>query len=459
MRTSTESDGKAAPIRKSGGVPSLGKRWWIPSAFAILSLILLLVVPAVIDRRITTVRSDLSLGSDRARVLLNDLEAAFASQLIVRNSVLSSQQPPEFATSRHLEFDKEELRAAVSGTGPRAVALYDSLEGRLDDWNASPHERSAATAQDGLDLLAAAERLDSALALVSETRRTEVAGLERYYVLTPTVFTPIALIAILIVASSSRRMRDFARLAQEERAEVERASEARAALLRGVTHDVKNPLGAAAGYAQLLEEGIAGPLAPEQMKMVQRIHHLVRTAVQTVADLLELARADSKLQIEYAESDLAVIIRAVADDHEGMAQAKGIEVSVAASRTPLVTDPLRVQQVLTNLLSNAIKYSPTGGRVELCIVTSGDGAATADRLGVEVRDSGPGIPTELSSKVFQEFFRVRTADASAPNGNGLGLAISRRLAHVLGGDVTFANGESGGAVFTLWLPSAHTTAS
>jgi signal transduction histidine kinase len=409
----------------------------------------------VIDLRITKVRSDLSLGSDHARVLLNDLEAAFASQLIVRNSALSSQRPPEFATPRHLQFDEQELRSAVRETGPTAVALYDSLDARLDDWNSSPHERSAATAQDGLELLGAAERLDSALALVSETRRAEVARLERYFVLTPSVLTPIALIAILIVVSSGRRMRDFARLAQEERAEIERASEARAALLRGVTHDVKNPLGAAAGYAQLLEEGLAGPLAPEQIKMVQRIHHLVRTAVQTVADLLELAHADSKQHIEYAESDLAVIVHTVADDQEGMAQAKGIHVSVAAARTPLVTDPLRVQQVLTNLLSNAIKYSRPGGRVELSIVAPGGGESASDRIGVEVRDSGPGIPAELRSKVFQEFFRVRAGDASVPNGNGLGLAISRRLAQVLGGDVTFVNGDIGGAVFTLWLPSAH----
>ena len=270
--------------------------------------------------------------------------------------------------------------------------------------------------------------------------------------LAPSVLAPIALIAILIVVSSGQRMRQFAELAQEERIQMLRAVETRASLLRGVTHDVKNPLGAAAGYAQLLEEGLAGPLEPSQIKMVQKIQRLVQTAVQTVTDLLELARADSKLHIEYARDDLANILASVVDDHAGMARAKHIELSVAASRTPIVTDPLRVRQILTNLLSNAIKYSPDGGRVELKVVSSEGVERIADCVGIEVRDSGPGIPVELQSKVFQEFFRVRAGD-DAPNGNGLGLAISRRIAQLLGGDVRFMEAENGGAVFTLWLPS------
>ena len=138
--------------------------------------------------------------------------------------------------------------------------------------------------------------------------------------------------------------------------------------------------------------------------------------------------------------------------HAGMARAKQIELSVAASRTPIVTDPLRVRQILTNLISNAIKYSPHGGRVEMRLVSSEGVERISDCVGVEVRDSGPGIPVELQSKVFQEFFRVRAGD-DAPSGNGLGLAISRRVAQLLGGDVRFIEAESGGAVFTLWLPS------
>lgn len=432
--------------------PVLAKRWWLPTAFAILSLLLLLIVPTVINFRVAEVRGELAQSSDHARVLLNDLEAAFASQLLVRNSALASKDPPAFALPRHLQADQVELRSALAGSDEHTISLYDSLDLRLSAWSALQHDNSAVTAQQGLEFLGAAERLDSALAVASEKRRAEIARLERFFVLAPSVLTPIALIAILIVVSSGQRMRQFAELAQEERTQVLRAVETRAALLRGVTHDVKNPLGAAAGYAQLLEEGLAGPLEPSQIKMVQKIQRLVQTAVQTVTDLLELARADSKLHIEYARDDLASILATVVDDHAGIARAKHIELSVAASRTPIVTDRLRVRQILTNLLSNAIKYSPHGGRVELKVVSSEGVERITDCMGVEVRDSGPGIPVELQSKVFQEFFRVRSGD-DAPSGNGLGLAISRRIAQLLGGDVRFVEAENGGAVFTLWLPS------
>lgn len=456
LRESSYHDGEETPRRTLSAAPALGKHWWIPSAFAILSLALLLVVPAVIDLRVTRVRRQITQGSDRARVLLNDLEAAFASQLIVSSSALASRDPPEFAKPSHLEADEVELRSAVTETGPTATALYDSLDLRLAVWRASSHDGSPATAQQGLDLLATAERLDSALALVSAERRAEARSLERYFVLTPSVLAPMALIAILIVVYSGRQMRHFALLAQEERAEVMRASEVRAALLRGVTHDVKNPLGAASGYAQLLEEGLAGPLEASQLKMVRRIRSLVQAAVQTVTDLLELARVDGRLQIEYAATDLADIVNSVVDDHEGMALARRVEIAVHAPHTPLVTDPLRVRQVLTNLLSNAIKYSLEGGPVSMSIVSSSDPELA--RVGVEVRDTGVGIPAELQAKVFQEFFRVRTGDAYAQHSNGLGLAISRRLAQLLGGDVQFADGDAGGSVFTLWLPSTRQAA-
>jgi signal transduction histidine kinase len=243
----------------------------------------------------------------------------------------------------------------------------------------------------------------------------------------------------------------FARVAERERAQVVRAAEARSALIRGVTHDVKNPLGAAAGYAQLLEESIVGPLSEPQLGMVKRIHRLVRMSVQTVTDLLELARADGgDFPIEYADVDLASIVADVVEDHRGMAQEHGVSIVTTADPTPLVSDPLRAQQVLANLLSNAIKYTPSGGRIGVRIVRGDVGRGVSDRVGVEVRDTGPGIPADLRARLFEEFFRVR-ASRSTATGNGLGLAISRRIARLLGGEVTYADNDGGGSVFTLWL--------
>jgi signal transduction histidine kinase len=442
-----------SPNRADPSTPMLGPRWWLPSAFAIFALLALFIVPAVVDRRVSKLRSQLTLGSEHARVLVNDLEAAFAGQLLGQR-LATEARAPDFAQRSKLETDELELHASVRDLGPQAIALYDDLTDRLVAWNTTVHDGSAASAQQGLDLLASAERLDNYLAVVSDAQRARVRELESYFVLTPAILAPVALIAILIVMWSGRRVLRFARLAEKERAEVVRASEARAALLRGVTHDVKNPLGAAMGYALLLEEGVVGPLVPRQTEMVQRIHRLVEMAVQTVTDLLELARADGGLQIEYATVDLAKVVQDVIDDHEGMSRERNQHVDVSAVPTPLVTDPVRVRQILANLMSNAIKYTPPGGQIAVRIVGRDEADQRADqradnRIGVEVRDTGPGIPRELQPRVFEEFFRVRANDAV--NGNGLGLAISRRIARLLGGDVTFADADGGGSVFTLWF--------
>jgi signal transduction histidine kinase len=146
--------------------------------------------------------------------------------------------------------------------------------------------------------------------------------------------------------------------------------------------------------------------------------------------------------------DLAAIAREIVDDHDGMARERSLGlVMEEAAPTFVVTDPLRVRQILANLVSNALKYTPPGGHVAVSLVKSDD---PTSRVGVEVADTGPGIPAEVQPQLFDEFFRVHSGTSVAP-GNGLGLAISRRLARLLRGDVTFRPGTPGGSVFTLWL--------
>jgi signal transduction histidine kinase len=432
--------------------PLLGERWWMPSAFAILALILLLAVPAVVDNRLGKVRSQIVLATESARVPVNDLEASFASQLLVRNGAVPPQDIPAFATRAKLNADFAALGDAVRKLGLQTSPYYKDLSDRLSAWDGSSHDGAAPTAQEGLDLLASAERLDSVLTSLANERRIEVQRLERIDFLTPLILAPIALIAIMIVMWAERRTLRFAQLAEDERAHVVQAGEARAALLRGVTHDIKNPLGAAAGYAELLEDGVVGPIPEKQLDMVRRIHRLVKAAVQTIADLLEIAQADGELHVQHGVTDLDQVVSEVVDDHRGMARERGIDVDVDAEPTSLVTDQLRVREILANLVSNAIKYTPSGGHVRVSIVTSQRSTDRGKAVGIEVRDTGPGIPSELHERVFDEFFRVPGNGAKVENGNGLGLAISRRLARLLGGDVTLADADGGGAVFTLWFP-------
>jgi signal transduction histidine kinase len=423
----------------------------MPSAFAILALLLLLVVPAVVDKRLGKLRAQLVAAGEAARVPVNDLEATFASELLARNSALPPADIPAFASKAKRDADNAQLRATVHQLGPSAIAYYTDLNDRLDAWDHSTHDGTARSVQQGLELLASAERLDSLLTTMSTSRRTEVLRLERIDVMTAAILAPIALVAMVFVILAGQRTLRFARLAEQKREEAVRAGEARAALLRGVTHDVKNPLGAASGYAQLIEDGIVGPVPPRQLEMVHRINRLVQTASHTIADLLELARDDGELRVQYTTSDLSEIVSQVFDDHRGMAREREIELDVAVPPTPIVTDPTHVRQILSNVVSNAIKYTPPGGRIHASITDPKQASRRGEVIGVEIRDTGPGIPPELHEKVFEEFFRVDSKNGNSSNGNGLGLAISRRLARLLGGDITLSDADGVGAVFTLWL--------
>jgi signal transduction histidine kinase len=154
-------------------------------------------------------------------------------------------------------------------------------------------------------------------------------------------------------------------------------------------------------------------------------------------------------------TDLSALVRECADDYRAIGDAAGVTVRFAVADAPgdlapLDTDPLRVRQVLGNLLSNAVKYTSRGGVVRVSV-----GSATDSELGrvitLEVADTGPGIPDQLRERVFEEFFRVPATVAIAP-GTGVGLAIARRVARLLGGDLRLSETPGGGATFSLLLP-------
>lgn len=452
MAQDSESDPLIGPSTQRP-FPMLHRWWWAPIAFAILALALLTIVPILVDYRVTRLRNALTNGSEHARVVLNDLEAAFATRAFTPGFV-GSDDTLAVATRAHLADDEAELRRTVPLVSPMAVHRFQALDQQLRVWT-QPIPRAfsdAATIARARAVLASAEQLDAYLATVSDSLRTGSQQLEHFDVVMSMVLAPVALVAVLMVLWVGGRLATFARVADTERAEVVRSTEARAALLRGVTHDVKNPLGAAAGFAQLLEEGIVGSLTPAQLEIVGRIRRLVYSSVEILTDLLDLARADAAdVRLDLSTVDLSELAKQLIDDHSGVATEHGVKVDLVPQPVTVVTDAPRVRRVLTNLLSNAIKYTPRGGHVTVSVVQERRGNAA--RAGVAVADTGPGIPPDLRAKVFDEFFRIGRSNAEQP-GNGLGLSISRRLARLLGGDIELRDHEGGGSIFTLWLRSA-----
>ncbi|HET7614837.1 MAG TPA: HAMP domain-containing sensor histidine kinase [Gemmatimonadaceae bacterium] len=243
------------------------------------------------------------------------------------------------------------------------------------------------------------------------------------------------------------------------RRKLELVIQSRSRLIRGFSHDVKNPIGAADGYAELLREGIYGPLSPAQESSINRIRGSIRTALSLIDELHELARAETgHLALSMEPVDIGDVVRGLGDEFQAAARARGLSLSVAAEPDlPVIeTSVGRVRQIASNLLSNAIKYTGDGsvtlraGRRTDCRPLE-----TGECVVLEVIDTGPGIPADRQEFIFQEFSRI--GDDSKP-GAGLGLAISRLLAQALGGQISVESAPGRGSTFTLWLPLHPPTA-
>ncbi|MEX2584228.1 MAG: HAMP domain-containing sensor histidine kinase, partial [Gemmatimonadota bacterium] len=309
----------------------------------------------------------------------------------------------------------------------------------------------------------AANQADLAIRGETLARAQEIQGVERMTRIIYSLLVVIALAAALAVALLSLRIRRLAAEANSRRAEVEwalqetaRAVEARAYLIRGFTHDVKNPLGAADGYASLLELGVRGKLADDQAETVRRIRRSISGAIEIIDELLDLSRLESGgLRTARVETDVNALVAESVRQHAVAAEAAGLDLSFEplghAAPGVVFTDPDRVAQIVGNLISNAVKYTPAAGRVRVSVLDREDPDAPHPGrwITIAVQDTGPGIAPEEIDRIFTEFHRV---PGSPGEGHGLGLAISRGVARLLGGEVTVRSVVGEGSEFLLWLP-------
>jgi signal transduction histidine kinase len=236
------------------------------------------------------------------------------------------------------------------------------------------------------------------------------------------------------------------------RLSLERVITSRSRLMRGFSHDVKNPIGAADGYAELLSDGVYGDLNAEQQEGVARMRRCMHGALSLIDDLHELARAETgHLSLHSEPVNVADLIGTLGEEYQATAVAGGLSfsVSLAADVGTIQTSKSRVRQIVSNLLSNAIKYTDSGS-VSVHAEHRSDGTFPKgpDWLTIEVSDTGRGVPPEKLDFIFQEFGRID----GDKTGAGLGLAISRLLAQALGAHITVTSELGCGSTFTLWLP-------
>lgn len=467
MTTRADADAgwRRRVVRASGWAAHL------PLAFVMLALVALVALPVIAERFVRPLNREVRDVVEPARGVVTQIHVALAIEGSAFHDYLETGNEDllrryEQAHRREREA-YEQLGRLTDRLGFRVQQRYDTLRALGQRWHAVVTQllretrrdsrfRRAATSEEDLfeKLLIAASELDEALSLAAQDRRVRINRAERIQRRFTVGVGLVALAAVAGVAWLAQRVRVYAREAEEQRAALERATESRARLMRGVSHDLKNPLGAIDGHAALLEAGVKGALTPDQRESVGRIRRSVRSLLMLINDLLELSQVEAgQLRIQLRLTDLADVVRDVVEEHRAAAEAAGhkLEVEISGDVPTLDTDPNRVRQILGNLLSNAVKYTPSGGNivVRLAERTSDGHLPAGSWAAIDVADSGPGIPGDKLDEIFEEFFRL---DAGTKPGAGLGLTIARRISRFLGGDVSVVSRRGEGATFTLWLP-------
>jgi signal transduction histidine kinase len=229
----------------------------------------------------------------------------------------------------------------------------------------------------------------------------------------------------------------------------EAASRAKNDFLAVMSHELRTPLNAILGYGSLVADAVVGPLGPTQKHHLERIIESARFLLEMVDQVLRLSRLDSgRERVQPGPVDVPVLVGEVAALIRPAAAAKGLGLLVNAGAAPaaLTTDRAKLRLILLNLLDNAVKFTPAG-HIELT-AEAVDGTGVAFR----VRDTGPGIPARHRESVFEPFEQVDQSHTRREGGAGLGLSVSRRLARLLGGDVTVESEPGRGSTFTVMVP-------
>jgi len=243
--------------------------------------------------------------------------------------------------------------------------------------------------------------------------------------------------------------REAAQHTIEAKDAAERSNAAKSEFLANISHELRTPLQSILGFSEL--GGMRSASQPRLQDMFSSIHGAGQRMLQLVNNLLDLSRLESPVgEIQRQPQDIAPALRAVADELQGLAQARHLRLQLPPASAPalwLSGDAFRLQQVLRNLLANAIRFAPEGSAIRIDWQAQPGGEHH-----ISVRDHGPGIPPAELDSIFEAFVQSsRTKDGSG--GTGLGLAICRKIMDGHDGRISARNHADGGAVFELVLPA------
>ncbi len=234
------------------------------------------------------------------------------------------------------------------------------------------------------------------------------------------------------------------------RDEADRSARAKSEFLAMMSHEIRSPMSGLLGIIELLRDT---PLAPEQQDMIDLVHESAASLLRVVNDILDFSKMEAgRLAVNLESVELRKLLEIIVEPTVLAAEAKGLQfTSVMADDVPgwLMLDPLRLRQILLNLLTNAVKFTAAGTvSLEVTCVIGPNGEPT---LCFAVSDTGIGMSPEQLGRMFEPFSQADASTTKMFGGTGLGLTISRRLARLLGGDITVESRPGAGSVFKLTL--------
>jgi signal transduction histidine kinase len=235
----------------------------------------------------------------------------------------------------------------------------------------------------------------------------------------------------------------------ERTSELERSSRHMSEFLSNMSHELRTPLTSILGFSSMLKQQIFGDLNEKQAIYIRQIHSSGQYLLALINDILDLSKIEAG-QLILEKTDLSVIRLCEEAIESVQQQAQFRQLSIRTNLDPTIArfwaDEVRLRQMVLNLLSNAIKFSDSNGTIDVRTVKRGD------CLCIEVQDYGVGIALEKQHLIFKPFHQVDSSIERRRQGTGLGLALTKHLAQLHGGTVSFTSGIGEGSCFVVQLP-------
>ena len=266
---------------------------------------------------------------------------------------------------------------------------------------------------------------------------------------------------------AEEQLQAFTRKLQEQNEQLEEVSRLKSEFLSNISHELRTPLTSILGFTSALLEQFLGPLTPKQSEYLELIHTSGAHLLDLINSLLDLSKIEAdEMGVALETINLVEICQEALQkvEHKSQEKRQNVSLKLPVARETVVVDRQRVMQMLLNYLSNAIKFTPEGGSIVLSTRLASTLEMQKQNLRAEamdqaseflvlsVSDTGIGVPIDKQHLLFQIFQQVDGAINRQYEGAGLGLALTRLLAELHGGAVSFNPAPGGGSIFSIWLP-------